>query len=72
MVLQLKLSNVGIPVLRRVCEKPIFTPMLVRKIVDENGSAATLAAKRLVGVTPEVNLKILKTANKARKSEVPP
>ena len=37
--------------------------MLVCKCVDENGSvamlAATLAAKRLAGVTPEVNLRIL-------------
>ena len=31
--------------------------MLVRKYVDENGLAAMLAAKRSVGVTPEVNLR---------------
>ena len=34
-------------------------PMLVCKYVDENGSAAMLAAKRSAGVTPEVNLRIL-------------
>ena len=33
--------------------------MLVHKFVDENGSAAMLAAKRSAGVTPEVNLRIL-------------
>ena len=31
--------------------------MLVRKNVDENGSAAMLATKRSVGVAPEVNLR---------------
>ena len=36
-------------------------PMLVCKYMDENGSAAMLAAKRSAGVTPEVNLKILFT-----------
>ena len=33
--------------------------MLVCNYVDENGSAAMLAAKRSAGVKPEVNLRIL-------------
>ena len=32
--------------------------MLVRKYVEENGSAAMLVAKRSVGAAPEVNLGI--------------
>ena len=31
-------------------------PMLVPKYMEENGSAAMLAAKRSAGVAPEVNL----------------
>ena len=33
--------------------------MFLHKYVDQNGSAAILAAKRSAGVTPEVNLRIL-------------
>ena len=48
--------------------------MLICKYVDENGSAAMLAAKRLAGVAPEVNLgehtshMSLPSANKAAHS----
>ena len=35
----------------------------VRKYVDENGLAAMLATKRSVGVSPEVNLRILLQAS---------
>ena len=48
--------------------------MLICKYVDENGSAAMLAAKRLAGVAPEVNLgehtshMSLQSANKAAHS----
>ena len=36
----------------------LFYTMLVHKYVDENGSAAILAAKRSTGVAREVNLRI--------------
>ena len=47
--------------------------MLVRKYVDEIGSAAMLAAKRSAGVTPEVNAKIsLCAGDEAHKQGNPP
>ena len=47
--------------------------MLVRKYVDRNGLAAILAAKRLAGVTPQVDLGIpLHAGNKACKRGIHP
>ena len=47
--------------------------MLVRKYVDRNGLAAMLAAKRLAGITPQVNLGIpLHADNKACKRGIHP
>ena len=44
--------------------------MLVCKYMDENGSAAMLAAKGSAGVAPEVNPRIiLHTGDKAHKQE---
>ena len=47
--------------------------MIVRKYVDRNGLTAMLAAKRLAGVTPQVNLGIpLHADNKACKRGIHP
>ena len=47
--------------------------MFICKYVDENGSAAMLAARRSAGVTPKVNLRIpLHTGNEAGKQGDPP
>ena len=47
--------------------------MLVHKYVDQNGLVAMLAAKRLVGVAPEVNLRNpLHIVDEACKQEVHP
>ena len=47
--------------------------MLIRKYMDENGSAARLTTKRSVGVEPEVNLRNpLCGGNEALKQGDPP
>ena len=39
------------------CEAAVAPPRFARRFVEENGSAAMLAAKRLAGVAPKVNLR---------------